>query len=61
MNLGKYAAYAVSCHGLDLSDSLSVFGGQMGYLPCKYLGLPLGYRTLGRLIASLYWIISLEG
>lgn len=44
INLDKCVAYPISCNALDVSNILSAFGGQRGSLPCKYLGLPLGYK-----------------
>jgi hypothetical protein len=43
-NIDKCVAYAVACDESELHMILQEFGGSQGSLPCKYLGLPLGYK-----------------
>lgn len=42
-------AYAVRCENLDMDDILHDFAGVRGSLPCRYLGLPLGFRKPKRI------------
>lgn len=44
VNLTKCVAYPIRCEGLNIQDILAPFGGGLGELPCKYLGLPLNVR-----------------
>jgi hypothetical protein len=43
-NIEKCVAYAVACDDNEVLTILQEFGGSQGSLPCKYLGLPLGYK-----------------
>jgi hypothetical protein len=43
-NINKCVAYAVACDESEMHTILQEFGGSQGSLPCKYLGLPLGYK-----------------
>jgi hypothetical protein len=43
-NIEKCVAYAVACDDSEVPTILQEFGGSQGSLPCKYLGLPLGYK-----------------
>jgi hypothetical protein len=43
-SLKKCVAYPVVCDGLDIANVLQGFCGAQGVFPCRYLGLPLGFR-----------------
>jgi hypothetical protein len=43
-SIPKCVAFPVACEGLDLEDVLQDFGRTLGSFPCRYLGLPLGFR-----------------
>jgi mannosylglycoprotein endo-beta-mannosidase len=43
-SLKKCVAYPVACDGIDLATILQDFSGAQGVFPCRYLGLPLGFR-----------------
>jgi hypothetical protein len=43
-NIDKCVAYSVACEDTNLNLILQGFGGALGTLPCRYLGLPLGFR-----------------
>jgi hypothetical protein len=43
-SLEKCVAYPVACDGLDIANILQDFGWAQGAFPCRYLGLPLGFR-----------------
>lgn len=44
INILKCQAFPIKCEGLDIGGIMSSFGGVLGVFPCKYLGLPLGFR-----------------
>ena len=44
INVDKCVAYPVACEGINLANVLQNFGGAQGAFPCKYLGLPLGFK-----------------
>ncbi|KAM0835188.1 hypothetical protein ACQ4PT_063102 [Festuca glaucescens] len=45
----KCVAYPVACEGIDLVEVLQCFQGTQGVFPCKYLGLPLGFKKPRRI------------
>lgn len=48
-NMEKTEIFPISCNGVNLDDCLSIFPGRISNFPCKYLGLPLHTRKLGKL------------
>lgn len=47
VSLSKCSATPTRCQDIDLNHTLEPFGGEMGTLPCKYVGLPLNVRNQG--------------
>jgi hypothetical protein len=52
VNLAKSTVFGIRCQGLDLAAIASPLGAATGSFPCRYLGLPLGFRR-GPLIDKL--------
>jgi hypothetical protein len=49
VNLAKSTVFGIRCQGLDLAAIVSPLGAATGSFPCRYLGLPLGFRRPRRI------------